>query len=140
LNGIKKIILPENAKFQQVGREVNSLKIFMKKTLDYRGDIDADRAISIRQVRNRMGCVIKKGDESILIATYGEWDTRNGGVEIELLFFVPKGIEIERKKGLSGRKSIGADRENASLAAKGWIIITATPDIDRQVEKLRKDK
>jgi hypothetical protein len=143
----KKIILPDTATVQQDGAG-GKLQVFMKKTLSFHGH--PPESMSIRQARRNMGCALQIEKDAVVVATFGEWHTIEGGADMKLLFVVPKGIEIEQRTKLSGVNSIGHDWKGKYLTkpvevkegywygpatpGEGWEAIAAVPDHERRVQ------
>jgi hypothetical protein len=96
-----------------------------------------------------MGCALQIEKDAVVVATFGEWHTIEGGADMKLLFVVPKGIEIEQRTKLSGVNSIGHDwgkyltkpvevREGywygPATPGEGWEAIAAVPDHERRAQ------
>jgi hypothetical protein len=94
----------------------------MAKTLNYGGH--PGELMTIRKMREDMGCASREDGDTLLIRTFGEWDSRiEGGAYITLVVVVPNGVEVEQRKGLSGPKNAGG------AAAR----IPALPDPERRM-------
>jgi len=146
--GAKKLVVPNSAEVRQEG-EAGKIQIFMRKTLSFAGHPPA--AMKIKQWRNNMGCAKKTDNDSLQIATFGEWDShREGGADMGVLIVAPKGINIERRKDLSGEESLG--HLNSKVSAKeghwygaagpgnGFEAIPSAPDKERRAEKVAKNE
>jgi hypothetical protein len=142
LGAAKKLVLPDNAVVQRWG-EAGKVQLFMKKTLEFRGH--PPEPMSIGDARNNMGCAVKVEGDDLLVATFGEWDSRiEGGADIRLFAVVPEGVELELRKGLSGPDSAGREWHGLWLTkprdakggywygptspADGWTAVPAAPD------------
>ena len=78
-----------------------------------------------------MGCAAKADGDALVVATFGEWDSRiEGGADMTLVAVVPAGLAVEHRKELSGPKSAGRDPNEGSAAA-GWKAVPDEPDPDR---------
>lgn len=140
----KKFVLPKNAEVRQDG-EPGKLKIYMKKTLSFMGHPPAK--MSIRLGRKNMGCAVQSEKDARVVATYGEFSTREGGAGMALLIIVPKGIEIERRNDLSGENSKGHQDSKTpanegywygpSAPGNGWEALSAFPDNEHRAENLK---
>ncbi len=140
-----KVILPDDAAVRHDG-EQKTLQIYMKKTLSFGGH--PPEPISIKQARRYMGCAVQTEKTALVVATYGEWHSIEGGARMRLLLVVPKEVEIEKRPRLSGEKSIGGDWNGIYLTkpvevkegywygpaspGAGWEAVPAVPDLERR--------
>ncbi len=139
-----KLILPADATIKRDG-EPGKLHIYMKKTLGFVGH--PPESMSIKDVRRNMGCACRADADSLIVATYGEWDSHiEGGASMQLLFVVPGSFKIETDKSLSGEHSKGREWDGGYLTkpknvdngywygpaspASGWNAIPDVPDTD----------
>jgi hypothetical protein len=139
-----KLILPADATIQRNG-ERGKFKIYMEKTLGFVGH--PPESMSIKDARKNMGCACRVDGDSLIVATYGEWDSHiEGGASMRLLFVVPESFEIETDKSLSGENSKGREWDGIYLTkpknvdngywygpaspASGWNAIPDIPDTD----------
>lgn len=144
----KKVILPDGAEVRRKGTGTK-VQIFMKKTLAFGGH--PPERMSIRTARKYMGCAVRAEDDGLVVATFGEWDSRiEGGAQMGLVFVVPEGIEVEQRPGLSGPKSAGREWHGQYLTkpkevkegywygpaspADGWTAVPDVPDRDRTAD------
>jgi len=103
----KKLILPKNAAIRAEG-EVDELQVYMRKTLSFAGH--PPEPMSIRTARKNMGCAVKSEGDALILATFGEWDSRiEGGANMRVVCVVPQGIAVEKRSGLSGTDSSGQE-------------------------------
>src|SRR5258708_9041684 len=79
----------------------------MAKTLAFFGHPPAP--MSIRNARKNVGCAVKPEEDALVVATYGEWDSIEGGARMKLLASVPEGVEVEHRNGFSGPSSAGRE-------------------------------
>lgn len=143
--GAKKIVLPHDAGVRRAD-EPGKIQFFMKKTLGFGGH--PPERMSIRDARKNMGCAVKADGDDLLLATFGEWDSRiEGGTHMKLVAYVPEGIEVEQRKGLSGEDSAGQEWHGQYLTkpkdakggywygpaspSEGWEAVPDVPDPDR---------
>jgi hypothetical protein len=110
----KKIVVPENAEVQTQGKEPR-LQIYMKKTLGFGGH--PPEPMSIYTARKKMGCAVQVEGNDLLLATFGEWASKEGGATMHLLLIVPDGLEFEKRSGLTGLESAG-NKSNWALLTK----------------------
>ena len=139
-----KLFLPSNATIKRNG-EPGKLEIYMEKTLGFVGH--PPESMSIKKTRKEMGCTCRADGDSLMVATYGEWNSHiEGGASMQLLFVVPKSIEIETDESLSGEDSKGLEWDGGYLtkpknfeegywygpasSATGWSAIPDIPDTD----------
>jgi hypothetical protein len=145
LGNAKKVVLPRNAAVDR-GAAGDRLQLFMKKTLAFGGH--PPERMSIRGARKNMGCAVKAEGDVLVVATFGEWDSRiEGGAHMRLVAVVPEGVEIERRQGLSGPDSAGREWHGQYLTkpknardgywygpaspAEGWTAVPDVPDPER---------
>jgi hypothetical protein len=145
LGTAKKLTLPDDAVVRRSG-EAGKVQLFMKKTLAFGGH--PPEPMSIRDARKNMGCAVKAEGDALVVATFGEWDSRiEGGTELRLVAVVPEGVEVEQRKGLSGPDSAGREWHGQYLTkpkdakrgywygpaspADGWTAVPAVADPDR---------
>jgi hypothetical protein len=145
LGTAKKVVLPHDAAVQR-SAEAGKVQLFMKKTLGFGGH--PPERMSIRTARKDMGCAVKAEENALVIATFGEWDSRvEGGARMRLVAVVPEGVELEQRKGLSGPDSAGREWHGQWLTkpkdahggywygpaspADGWTAVPDVPDKER---------
>lgn len=131
LGEAKKIVLPDDANIQRC-EEGSKIQLYIVKKLSFGGH--PPESMSIHEQRKKMGCAIKTDDKVLLVATYGEWDSRiEGGAFIELVAFVPVRVEVEQRKGLSGPDSAGRGKQTS--LAEGWAAVPSVPNPSRTADK-----
>ncbi len=146
----EKLVVPENAVIRRAERG-HRFEIFMKKTLGYHGH--PDKPMSIRKDRKNMGCKVKVEGRSLVLAPYGEWDSRiEGGASVRMVLAVPEGIEIEKRAVPPRPFSIGGYTWNGEYLTKpaaaggcywrapeseadGWKAVPDSPDATHEAEK-----
>jgi hypothetical protein len=130
LGTAKKVVLPHDAVVRRTG-EAGKVQLFMRKTLGFVGH--PPESMSIRDARRNMGCVVQIEGDALVIATFGEWDSRiEGGAELQLVAVIPEGVELEQRKGLSGPDSAGREWHGQYLtkptdAKAGYCFGPASP-------------
>ncbi|MHC4477214.1 MAG: hypothetical protein ACYTEL_16330 [Planctomycetota bacterium] len=105
ISGYESLTVPSNAIVRQ-GSIEGSIEICLEKELAFLGH--PPYPMHIRDARKYMGCAYRIDGRSMVIATYGEWDSHiEGGSSIRMLFIVPKGLSVKKEEGLSGENSMG---------------------------------
>jgi len=142
----KTLILPDDAAVRD-GAPAKEVQIFMQKKLSFGGH--PPERMSIRGARKNMGSAVKADGDTLMVATFGEWDSRiEGGAFMGLLFLVPEEIKIRRQANLSGPDSAGREWTGAYLTkpkdakegywygpaspAEGWSRVPDVPDRERR--------
>jgi hypothetical protein len=145
LGNARKVVLPHDVVVRRTSA-ATEVRLFMKKTLAFGGH--PPERMSIRDARKNMGCAGKSEGDALLVATYGEWDSRiEGGADMKLVVVVPEDVEVEQRKGLSGPDSAGQEWHGQYLTrpkaahggwwygpaspADGWTAVPDVPDADR---------
>jgi hypothetical protein len=148
LGKLKRIAIPEGAEVVQ-GDDGWTIRVFIKKTLDFAGH--PPEPMSIRTGRTKMGCATKVEGKTLVMATFGEWTSKEGGARIKLLLVVPKGVEVERRNGLAGSESAAHSEPGVSPSQRegtkdgywygptrptdGWKAARTDPDVARRAEQ-----
>ncbi|HKB02594.1 MAG TPA: hypothetical protein VKD90_10265 [Gemmataceae bacterium] len=139
------VVLPDTATVRR-DPAGGPVRLFMAKQLLFVGHPPAP--MSIRDSRKNMGCAIRTEGDALVIATFGEWDSHiEGGAGMRLVAFVPEGVGVQRRDGLSGEKSAAREQHGAYVArpedakgghwygpaspAPGWTAVPDEPDPDR---------
>jgi len=142
----KRIVLPDDTMIRRVG-DPGKIQLYMAKTLGFVGHPPAK--MNMHSARRYMGCAIRREDDNLYIATFGEWDSKKeGGARLKLVAIVPKDAQIEVRKKLSGPESIAQEHTVPKLAAltngwwygpvspvQGWTAIVAIPDPQRMADR-----
>ena len=127
------LVVPDEARVAR-GAPAGRVELYMEKWLDYDGE---GTRLSIRELRNAMGCATRREGGRLTLATYGEWQTDQGGARLTLLVKVPAGQRVERQSGLSGADSVAqgqreaGDWPTAGRPRAGWSAVPDEPDPDR---------
>jgi hypothetical protein len=149
LGNAKKVVLPDNAVVRRSG-QTGKLQLFIARTLSFAGH--PPKAMTVRGARKNMGCATHGEGASLVIATFGEWDSHiEGGAYMKIVALVPQVVEVEQRKGLSGPESAGQGKNGESSAipkdapdeywysstspADGWSTVASVPDPDRTASK-----
>lgn len=116
-----RVVLPENAGFERV-RLSARCSLEMEKRLTIMGH--PPEMISINELRTQMGCAFMLEGKTLVIGTFGEYDVEgHGGARIKLTVRLPDVVVVERRKELSGSKSLpnyifGPRSQNAIAALR----------------------
>jgi len=136
----KELIIPEGTATPIRSEESGKITLKMKKSL-FTG-MWPGKSMSIRQLRNTMGCAVKVENKKIVLGTYGHRiNFYHGGSWMTIIIEIPKGIEINRsaengsKNGspLDPQQSLTRREDNNQgpwrlpEAADGWCRIPAVP-------------
>jgi hypothetical protein len=135
------VVVPADAVVERDGPP-GRVEIYMEKALGYVGD--SGERLSIRDERKMMGCARKAEGDTLVLATYGEWMTVEGGAWMRVRLRAPAGLRIESRKGLSGPAYVDRpvkgtpDQEKALLEQGGWEAIRDEPDPRRTAQPVSK--
>jgi len=140
----KKLVLPDTATVRRT-TEGSSVRLFLAKHLGFGGH--PPEPMSIRDARKNMGCAVKAEGDALVVATFGEFHTIEGGASMKLVAVVPEGLAVEQRPGLSGHASAGREWHGTYLTkpadakggywygpaspADGWKGVPDEPDPDR---------
>jgi hypothetical protein len=143
VQGVSKVVLPKDAIVRRT-HAPQSVQLFMAKQLQFFGHPPAP--INLRSARAYLGCAFRKDHEALLVATYGEWGSMEGGASMHLLALVPEGLPVEQRDNLSGAQSLanhGAELSSAGpdgywygarAPAKDWTAVPSSPDPEKNAE------
>jgi len=145
LGTAKRMAVPPEAEVVEEG-DGAAIRVFLQKTLSFAGH--PPEKMSIRTGRNNLGIASRLDGDALVVGTYGEFSTKEGGASIKLRFLVPQGTHIERRPGLTGESSLvhkGPDREprdpkngywyDYTAPAPGWTKIETKRDAGRGTER-----
>lgn len=135
LSGCETLAVPDSATVRQ-DNSVEKMQIYMKKRLAFMGH--PPRAMNPTVARRNMGCAYKVEGATITIATYGEWNSKEGGASIGVTLVAPARIKVVRAPGLSGENSPAASKGESTESdgywyvrgepESGWLGIKSEPD------------
>jgi hypothetical protein len=144
IGSAKRIVLPDSATVRRTGND-GPVRLFMAKRLAFAGH--PPQSMSIRDGRNNMGCAIKSEGNGVVIATFGEWKSIEGGADIKLVAHAPAALTVELRSDLSGVTSAARGWQGVDVSkpadAKGgywygpsspiigWSVVPDEPDPDR---------
>jgi len=143
MKGVSKVVLPKDAIVRRT-QAPEAIQLFMAKQLQFFGHPPGP--INLRSARAYLGCAIRNDNHALLVATYGEWGSMDGGARVHLLALVPEGLPVERRGDLSGAQSVanqGAELSSAGpdgywygarAPAKGWTALPSGPDPEKNAE------
>lgn len=105
LNQFNYLVVPDNATIVSEASGT-AMKIYSRKELTFFGH--PSRAMSIKTGYKYMGYCTQVKNDSLFLATFGEWNSYiEGGTSMEHLLCVPNTIHLIKRSGLSGENSIG---------------------------------
>jgi hypothetical protein len=140
VQGVGKVVFPKDAIVRRT-HAPEAIQLFMAKQLQFFGHPPAP--INLQSARAYLGCAIRKDGHALLVATYGEWGSMEGGARIHLLALVPEGLPVEQRGDLSGARSLanqGAELSSAGpdgywygarAPAKDWTAVPSRPDPEK---------
>jgi hypothetical protein len=128
------VVVPHNARIEHNGAR-GRIEVYLHKVQSYGGRPPERK--SIRDTRTKMGCAKMLIAEKIIIATYGESSSFEGGASIPgLLIRVPADVKVESRKDLSGPSRVLGDddayhtiRERVVPGEQGWEALFEEPDL-----------
>jgi hypothetical protein len=142
VQGVRKVVFPKDAIVRRThGPE--AVQLFMAKQLQFFGHPPAP--INLQSAHAYLGCAIRKDSDALLVATYGEWGSKEGGARVHLLALVPEGLPVDQRGDLSGPQSLanqGAELSSAGpgywygarAPAKDWTAVPSSPDPEKNAE------
>jgi hypothetical protein len=132
LAGRTRLVVPDNAEVLR-GAAGGTTRVYLKKTLGFGGH--PPEPMSIRTVRKYMGCATKAEGEALVLGTFGEWKSKEGGSRIKLVVVVPAGVEVEKVAGLSGPESAARPPVGGPYLTKPrWTVVPVEPDPDHRAD------
>ncbi|MDY3553652.1 hypothetical protein R5W24_002756 [Gemmata sp. JC717] len=151
LRAAKRLVLPDNVTVQSPGT-AGTVQLFMAKKLNFGGH--PPEPMSIRSARKNMGCAVRAEGDALVVATYGEWDSRiEGGASMAVVAVVPAELAVDLRPGLSGPSSSGREWNGRYLTkpkdarggywygpaspAEGWAGVPVVPDSERTFVRLK---
>ena len=119
------LVIPDDARIETSTPRAD-LTLLTKKTLDYRGH--PSKPVDIRVEYKNAGCAYRIDGSTMTVATYGEWWSKEGGLQMQLIFLAPPTTRVLRKRGLSGEESeaspdamsILEHAHSLGVPVKGW--------------------
>jgi hypothetical protein len=121
--GYALLVVPETATIQQV-KNATHVEIHLEKELAFHGH--PPHPLDIKNARDYFGIATKDENEAILLATYGEWSSKEGGASIRLRIIVPEGTAVTQRAGLDGPDSQAKPRDDV-----GWTDLFDSPQFAR---------
>jgi hypothetical protein len=136
------LVVPESA-VVAYGAPPKTIELFMDKTLAFMGH--PPEAMPAAGVRNNMGCAARRESGTLLVGTYGEWMSIEGGAGLALFVRVPADVHVVARARIAGPDSDASTwPEDAPIArqeagrigywyaatqpAPGWRAIPSRPD------------
>lgn len=96
------LIVPEMVVVQEA-HHARVVEIHLEKELAFHGH--PPHPIRIEEARDYFGIARKEEDEAIVLATYGEWSSKEGGASIRIRVSTPPGMAVVKRPRLSGPDS-----------------------------------
>jgi hypothetical protein len=133
LTGYTRLVAPRGAAITR-GAAPDALRLAIEKSLHFMGHPPAD--IGLGDLKRNMGVAFSEEGDALVLATYGEFDTKEGGASLALSIEAPPGLKVERRDDLSGRKSAAAGAlaltpkthwYGSNRPAAGWTALAAAP-------------
>ena len=103
LGTVKRLAVPDNAEVMQGTGTGTTIHFFTQKTLSFGGH--PPEKMHIRTARNNLGIATQAVADGLIVGTFGEFWTKEGGAQLKLRVVVPQGIAVEKRTGLSGDSS-----------------------------------
>ncbi len=99
---IRRLVVPTHARVRSGPDGV--LTIATDKGLAFKGH--PPQKITLENVRANMGVATKIDGDALLVASFGEWDSKEGGAALVISIVTPPGLRVERRDDLDDRGSI----------------------------------
>ncbi len=96
------VVIPETASVEE-GPQNGRVEIKLEKVLAFRGH--PPHPIHIERAHGYFGAAYKRESRTLILGTYGEWSSMEGGASIRMLVVVPKKTTVLRRPRLSGETS-----------------------------------
>lgn len=97
----------------------NSARIYLRKSLSYMGHPGS--RLSIEDIRDHLGLAATIKGNALRLATYGGWNSFEGGQSTDMAVMVPEGIRVRHY-------TPGQELERSELEASGWRVLKTYPD------------
>lgn len=139
--GVKKLVVPKGAKVKG-DAPAGALFVVTEKSLRFKGHPAA--AMPLEGLRANMGCATKVEGDGLVIGTFGEWTSKEGGVDMVVAIRAPKELLVSRRADLEGFESVSNKGEGKPLGAwfgksaptVGWERVTLEMDPRHIASKL----
>lgn len=106
-SSLQKLRVPEEMTIVRT-TDADHFSVHLTKALLYQGH--PIEPLSRDQARQKMGCAYRAEGNTLILATFGEWLTNEGGAIMRFTVSVPAGLEVETSPGLAGPDSAAQDR------------------------------
>ena len=133
--GVSTLIIPEGVELTE-SAGAGTLIVKTNKKLAFGGH--PPKPMSPETARKNMGLAYKLEGDTLTLATYGEFSTKEGGASIKLVVLVPPKSKLKKQKDLNGPNSLAATTDypanetdywyTGNKPAAGWIALKAVPD------------
>ncbi len=135
----RRVVVPADAIVVK-GSPSRHMYIATRKALAFAGH--PPERMPLVALRTNMGCAWSREGTRVIVGTYGEWESKEGGASIGLLVRLPDDVAVERARNLSGTASLAAQATRAASAAaprmgawyastlptEGWEPVKLSPD------------
>jgi len=146
LGTAKRLAVPADAEVMQGTGTGATIHFFTQKTLSFGGH--PPEKMHIRTARNNLGIATQVDGDALVVGTFGEFSTKEGGASLKLRLVVPQGIAVEKRTDLSGH----ASKVHSGLGVKprdpkngywygptgpsdGWTLVKTMADTNRTLGK-----
>ncbi|MBN1897356.1 MAG: hypothetical protein JW827_01145 [Spirochaetes bacterium] len=140
------LVVPDKVRIEQKAKN-GVVEIYLEKVLSFMGHPPSP--MNIKDAVKNFGIATRLEEDTLSIATYGEWWSKEGGVEIHLVIRTPRNLKIRKEKNLSGRQSLAHEKGSypgekqlkkcywygPDTPGEGWTGIQTVPDDDQNAKK-----
>jgi hypothetical protein len=132
------IELPDSS-VVSVGHNRDHAVVHMRKRLAFAGLPTAP--MTLEHARTFMGCALRREGRTVTLATFGEFDTIEGGADIVIRIIVPQRVQVKLLRSLRGLANSKAESSESQIRAgyswytgarpgAGWERVLDQPDLD----------
>ncbi len=115
ISGYSSVVVPETATVEK-RKGAGHIEIQMEKEVDFHGH--PPHPLRIEKARDYFGVASRKEGDALVLGTYGEWSSIEGGAYVRMLVVVPEEIVVLKRADLSGENSRAKPPDdNSGLAA-----------------------
>jgi hypothetical protein len=129
--GIRTLTVPKGTRVEH-GK---TIEIFTEKSLHFLGHPPLPMHIS--KAKEYMGVAGRSEASSLTLATFGEWDSKEGGASLRMVVRAPEGVRVKFDSNLSGPRSQAQGKAaekkgfywyGPTSPADGWELISFVSD------------
>jgi hypothetical protein len=135
----RRVVVPQGAIVVK-GSPSRHMYIATRKALSFAGH--PPERMPLVALRTNMGCAWTREGSRVILGTFGEWASHEGGASIGLLVRLPDDVAVERARNLSGAESVAGQPGKAASAGaprmgfwyattvptEGWAPVKLSPD------------